>query len=118
MKLVYIAGPYRASDPWFIEQNIRKAEELCLAVWKRGHVGICVHSMCRFMYNSAPDEVWIKGDLELLHRCDSMLLVEGWENSEGTLGEIEYCKEHGIPFYTDLQECIGVMNTLDRWRKK
>lgn len=106
MKVVYIAGPYRAKSPWEVEQNIRRAEELCLQVWRRGHVGVCVHSMCRFFSLAAPDEVWIEGDLELLSRCDAMLLVPDWENSTGTQGEVEYCRTHGIPFFEDLGECI------------
>lgn len=110
MKLVYIAGSYRAANPWLIEQNIRKAEELCLEVWKNGHVGVCVHSMCRFMYLAAPDEVWLKGDLEILGRCDAMLLVPGWESSAGTLGEIEYCNRHKIPIFENLKDCIEAMN--------
>ena len=31
MKLVYIAGPFRAPTPWQVEQNVRRAESLALS---------------------------------------------------------------------------------------
>ena len=36
MKVVYVAGPYRASTEYQVLQNIRKAEEVALHVWRAG----------------------------------------------------------------------------------
>src|SRR4051812_24706808 len=43
MKLIYIAGPYRAATEWQVVQNIRRAEALALAVWQSGAACICPH---------------------------------------------------------------------------
>lgn len=36
VKVVYIAGPFRAATPWLVEANVRRAEEVALAVWRLG----------------------------------------------------------------------------------
>ncbi|MCG8435902.1 MAG: hypothetical protein MJA83_17910 [Gammaproteobacteria bacterium] len=46
MKIVYIAGPFRAKTPWRVEQNIRKAESWALHVWKMGAVAVCPQVLC------------------------------------------------------------------------
>jgi len=33
MRVVYIAGPYRAPNAWEIEENIRRAERIALHIW-------------------------------------------------------------------------------------
>ncbi len=34
MKLLYVAGPYRAKSEWQLEQNIRNAEAVALELWQ------------------------------------------------------------------------------------
>jgi nucleoside 2-deoxyribosyltransferase len=101
-KLIFISGPFRARTAWDIECNIRRAEELALEVWRLGHPAICPHSNTRFFQDAAPDEVWLDGYIEMLRRCDAMILTEDWEQSSGTLAERAYAIEHGIPVFTDL----------------
>lgn len=99
MKVVYIAGPFRASNAWEIEQNIRRAEELALEVWRAGFAAICPHTNTRFFQGAAPDEVWLEGDLEILSRCDAVLLTEDWENSKGAVLESEEAGDLEIPVF-------------------
>ncbi len=101
MKVVYVAGPYRGKGQWDIEQNIRRAEHVALGVWATGKAAaICVHAMCRFYEGALDDyEIWLKGDLEIMKRCDAVLLVDGWEDSSGTLVEIELANKLGIPVF-------------------
>jgi len=96
MKLIYIAGPYRAESAWDIEQNIRSAEKLALECWRRGVAVICPHTNTRFFQGAAPDDVWLKGDLEMLRRCDAVMLVAGWEQSSGAKVEVALAKELGM----------------------
>ena len=109
MKVVYIAGPFRAPNSWEIEQNIRRAENLALEVWmltKNGESlasAICPHANTRFFQGYGPDEIWLRGDLEIVLRCDALLLVEGWERSEGTLKEIEFARDNNIPVFNTLE---------------
>lgn len=103
MKVIYVAGPFRSTNPdgqqnhWNIQQNVMRAMELALEVWKAGHVAICPHANTMFYQNSAPDDVWLKGDLELVKRSDAVLLVNNWQSSIGTQGEVELARKLGLP---------------------
>lgn len=100
IRLVYIAGPFRGSHAWEIECNIRRAETLALGVARMpGLFPVCPHTMGRYYSGAAPDEVWLEGDLELLRRCDAVLLVPGWERSSGTRAEVAEAHRLSIPVF-------------------
>ena len=99
MIVVYIAGPFRGPNSWEIEQNIRRAEALSLEVWRMGMAAICPHANTRFFQGAAPDSVWLDGDLEILSRCDAILMTPDWERSSGARAERDFAIEHGIPVY-------------------
>jgi len=101
-KVIYVAGPYRADTPWKVEQNVRRAEEAALYIWLSGAIALCPHTMTRNYDKTGTDEMWIKGTKELLRRCDGVFLIYGWENSEGTMGELELADERGIPVFDNV----------------
>jgi hypothetical protein len=39
-----------------------------------------------------------------LEVCEAVLLTAGWKKSEGTLIEIEFAKEHGIPVFESIED--------------
>lgn len=88
MKLVYIAGPYRGPNSWAIEQNIRRAEDAAALVWGAGLAALCPHANSRHMDGVAADQVFLDGTMEMLRRCDAVLLVEGWQKSSGSRAEV------------------------------
>lgn len=100
MKVVYIAGPFRASNAWEIEQNIRRAEYTALQLWRMGAAVICPHTNTRFFQGAAPDSVWLDGDLEILRRCDAVFAIDGWEQSTGAQAEVALARELGLPVFT------------------
>jgi len=102
MKVVYVAGPFRGPNSWAMEQNIRKAEALALEVWKLGAACICPHTNTRFFQGAAEDTVWLDGDLEILKRCDAVLLTDTWHLSQGATAERVYALAHGIPVFLTL----------------
>jgi len=104
MKVIYIAGPYRGPTNWAIEQNIRRAEELALEVWKLGHAAICPHANTRFFQGELPDENWLDGDLEIMRRCDAVLLTEDWEKSFGAREEFIHAIEIGVRVFETIEE--------------
>ena len=110
MKVVYIAGPYRGPNAWEIEQNIRRAEELALEVWKRGAMAHCPHTNTRHFQGALPDEVWLLGGLELLRRCDAVLLTPDWERSTGAREEVARAHAEALPVLHNLKE-------LESWLK-
>jgi len=99
MKVVYVAGPFRGDSAWEIECNIRRAETLALAVWRAGAACLCPHTNTRFFQGAAGDEVFLEGDLELLLRCDAVILTEDWTNSSGACEEVIFAIRHGIPVF-------------------
>lgn len=106
MQVVYVAGPYRGKNNYSIHVNVFMAEALALEVWKMGAAAVCPHLNTEHFQGACPDEVWLNGDLEILSRCDAVIVVKGYEVSSGTRAEIAFAHEHGIPvFYTtyDLQ---------------
>jgi len=96
-KLVYIAGPFRAETLFEIEKNVMRAREYAAAVWKAGAVGVCPHSNTGFSFQGlVPDDAWLKGDLEILRRCDAIVMMPGWRESSGSRAEHELSKKLGI----------------------
>ena len=104
MKVVYIAGPFRAANAWLIEANIRRAEALALEVWRLGAACLCPHTNTRFFQNAAPDEVWLEGDLAMLERCDALMLTTDWRESTGATVERGRALARGMPVFETLAD--------------
>lgn len=96
MKVIYIAGRYRGPTAWAIEQNIRAAEEVAARVWAMGMVALCPHANSRHMDGLATDEFFLAGTLELMRRCDAVLLVPNWRDSAGARAEVAEADRLGI----------------------
>lgn len=117
MRCVYIAGPYRATNPdgtqdaWRIQQNIMTAMALGLEVWKRGAVAIIPHgnTFCFQNAHGTSDDVWLTGDLELLSRSDALLLTEDWQRSSGARAEHAYAEKLEIPIFYTVDEFVQWM---------
>jgi nucleoside 2-deoxyribosyltransferase len=96
MSVLYIAGPYRADTRDGIEANIQAAREVATAVWEAGHVAICPH--LNTAHFNEYDHV-LDGYIDVLSRCDGLVLVPNSENSRGTQAEWLYATRQGIPVY-------------------
>lgn len=104
MKVVYVAGPFRGANSWEMEQNIRHAEVLALGVWRLGAAALCPHTNTRFFQGAADDSVWLDGDIELLRRCDAIIMTDNWMASVGARAEHNYAETWGIPVLYSLAE--------------
>lgn len=102
MKLVYVAGPFRGANSWEMECNIRRAEELSLEVWRMGAVALCPHLNTRFFQGALEDSTWLLGDLEMVKRCDAVLLTPDWQRSRGACGERSEALANGLPVFETL----------------
>jgi len=101
VKVIYVAGPFRGANHWEIAQNIRRAEALALEVWRLGAAAICPHSNTAHYQDAAPDDLWMAGDLEILRRCDAVIMTPDWNRSSGaTLEHEEATKLHIPVFYS------------------
>lgn len=108
MRVVYVAGPYRAHDAWSIEQNVRVAERVALDIWLTGKAAaLCPHAMTRFYQGAAPDKVWLDGDLEMLRRCDAVMMLPGWLESAGSQREFDEAASCRIPIFETLADLFA-----------
>ena len=104
MRLIYIAGSFRAETPWLIEQNIRAAETIGLEVARMGMAPLIPHSMYRFFQLSMPDAFWESSTMEMMRAADALMVRRGWQGSIGTMSEIAEAKRIGLPIFYSLEE--------------
>ena len=112
MRIAYISGPLRAfrdngNDnpyiPYEMEQNTILAWRVARKLWERSDISfvLCPHMNTRGMdgpEDTNPD--FIGGDLEFIRRmgvADVMVMLPGWERSEGSLMEKALAERRGIP---------------------
>jgi hypothetical protein len=95
--IIYISGKYSGD----IDNNIALARKVAIEVWERGHVALCPHlntahfeEDCDCSYDD-----YIKGDLLLIEGCDAILMLPGWQESQGAQVEYEYAEKLGLPMY-------------------
>lgn len=107
-KICYVSGPLRAVDgeygpftPSILQRHRRIAEHWAKILWKAGWAVICPHLNTRDMDGiGVPSEAFIKGDQAMICRLapeqDMVFMVQGWEDSEGSIIEHDSAIEHGL----------------------
>ena len=93
MKQVYIAGPIADKDPRVVDDNINRAVEFAGQFLDLGWSVIVPHSMYSPLRGSKSRRVFLESDFEMVRRADAIFLCPGWENSAGTLEEIEVAEQ-------------------------
>jgi len=97
MKLIYVAGPFRAKDRWQQAKQIRHVEDVGFLLAELGAVPVMPHTMFGNWDGTLNDRFWLDATLDLLRRCDGAVFVDGWEKSEGCRGEMteaQRCMPH------------------------
>lgn len=109
MKLAYTAGPYRAKTLNGIVKNIQCAENVMIDLLRLGYAVICPHKNTALMDGVLGDDdahLWLEMDLVMLERCDCIVMVPGWERSEGAKAEKHFAESKGIPVFYWPKDCI------------
>ena len=115
MKLVYIAGPYRSQTIWGVEQNVQAAQHAGAQVMRvPGLYPVIPHMNTRHMEGIVDDSHVLAGTLEMLRRCDAVLVIEGWKNSEGARGEVDEAVRLGLPVLYEWGDKSYLADTLRR----
>lgn len=104
MKHIYIAGPFRAADPWLVKQNVDRAVAQAFLVASLGAVAVCPHAMYRDFNGTLTDAYWIEATRSLLDRCDAAFFMERWQASSGSVGEFSRARELKIPSFTEVSK--------------
>jgi len=101
--IVYVSGPYRATTEAGVFANIMAAHAATVKIWKMGHTPLCPHLNSMFMGGEVEAKDFLTGDLELISRLepgiDILVLLPGWEQSEGSCMEAEHATLHGLAVY-------------------
>ncbi|MDD5048077.1 MAG: DUF4406 domain-containing protein [Methanoregulaceae archaeon] len=100
--VLYLSGPLSHPDPHHgIELNILRASEIALKCWDRGWAVICPHKNCAGFqhYDHIPWRAWIEGDIEIMLRCDAVLMLPGWQDSDGAREEHFVAIKERIPVF-------------------
>lgn len=105
-KVIYIAGPYRGSTPEKIQQNIHSARTVAAKAAGHGLYVVIPHNMSSGIEMVAPEAYWLAATMELMRRCDAVLLCPGWVESKGTMAEIDEAHRLGIPVYETLADLL------------
>ena len=101
MKVAYIAMPYRADSTWEIRRNIQRAEHLAMKYWRLGYAVICPHKNTAHFDGGADDSVWLDGDIEILKRCDVIVMGYNWVHSSGAKNELKEAEAAGLEVIYD-----------------
>lgn len=102
MCTVYICGPYRNSTREGVQMNITSALQVAKLASLKGWAALCPHANSGHLDAIAPeldDQFWLDATMELMRRCDAVVLCPGWQRSEGSKGEIAEAESLGIPIY-------------------
>ena len=112
MRLAYVAGPYRSKlGAWGVAQNIERARVVARELWLMGFAVICPHANTSMMDGTDTDAMFLDGDLVMLERCDFIVMLPGWEASDGAKGELEHARACGLPafFWPDDHEALSTV---------
>ena len=96
MKVIYIAGPYRAKTERGLVENIRKSEDAAIRLWKQGYAVICSHKNTAHLGGICEEETFLNGDIEILKRCDVIYMLSNWRKSNGACEEVRIAAENNI----------------------
>jgi len=114
MPVVYVAGPYRASNRAGVELNIQSARLTGLHCCLKGWSPLIPHANTGGLDEIAPaipDQFWLDATLELMRRCDAVVLCPGYSLSEGTRAEMIEAQRRGIPVYYSVEELPRAVDT-------
>lgn len=98
MKIVYIAGPFRAPTAWQIAENIRAAERIGLLVARAGAMPLIPHANTAHFQGQRDDQFWLDGTMELLRVTDGAVFIPRWHLSSGSCREMRETARLKKPF--------------------
>ena len=108
---IYVAGPYTADTMERIEENVQRAIDAAIHIWKKGHFPFVPHLLhwvdLRAAQLSIPMgwEDYMLWDAPWLDVCDAFYLLD---ESKGALIELERAQEKGMVIFRSIDEIPDV----------
>jgi|SRR5690606_15694267 len=121
--LVYVAGPFSAPTREGVERNIERAVLVGIEIARLGACPVIPHANTAHpeFERCQPYEFWLSATRELMFRCDVVLMLDGWERSNGATLEHERALEVGMPVAPNLEaleEWLQLWRQLQGWKVK
>lgn len=117
MKVMFVSSPYSADTDEGIDDNILKAEKVSTALMSKGwyvitppkNTGRC--EKYKFLSGEEGYKFLLAMYIEILSRCDAIIMCKGWKESEGCRGEYKFAMENGIHIFFE-EDGIPDLNIL------
>lgn len=110
----YLSGPVSAPTALIRNQHRFRALEVSHQLWELGILHYCPHANSPQVGATDIDyETWMRMDLEVLRRCDWILMTDGWASSEGCRREFNLATALQIPIVYTVQEAEALVACLD-----
>jgi len=112
MKLVYIAGRYRGRTPETVQANIEAARFIGLLAAEKGWFPVIPHLNTQGFEDilSHDDDFYLEGTLELMRRCDAVVMVPGWQKSAGAVSELDDAVSLSMEYFLSVEDMPEVDN--------
>ena len=104
-KRFFISGPYNALADSDTCQHIKRAAQMKAGLMRRGHYTYCPHTESAHFEDAHPDitrQAHLDNCIAWLEHSEAMMLLPGWEQSEGAQMERGYAVSKGLPIYDDI----------------
>lgn len=102
--VVYISGKITEKTAYKQRLNVLLAEKVNRKLWELGFATICPHTNAPKGNLTYQD--YIDADLTLLARCDAVLMMNNWQESNGANVELTFAYEHNIPVFYSIEELV------------
>jgi len=105
--VVYVSGPWRGANT---ELNTYLAVSASVELLKRGCAPICVHPLIGPAHEAGcTNEQVLDADAALVARCDAILMLPGWRQSERCQFELFVAYDFGLAIYETIDELVADM---------
>lgn len=96
MKLLYICSPYRATDAETLQRNVEYAKALTRTILLQGDCPVTPHlymTQCLDESIEEEREIGLGAGMNILRRCDGIVVGMKYGISEGMAAEIQCAKD-------------------------
>jgi hypothetical protein len=118
---VYVAGAYSANNILTALDNIRKGNRAGLEVLMAGMTPFVPFQDFMFQLMLQDDERltidhYYQYSIDWLLQSEVMLVLPNYEDSKGTLKEIEIAKENNIPIYYNMEDLLLFQGNAEQFK--
>ena len=116
-KLAYICSPYRGD----VKRNKEYAREITRIAITHGFIPVTPHLyFTEALDDNVPEEreLGLAAGIELLKRCDFIIIGEKYGVSEGMSNELHTALENDVRFLFAGKEAIYITSQKDQWERE